>query len=104
MASTTVRVDPKLHATLRKLSEAEHRPIGQVIEDAVAKYEKDAFWKGLYDDYARLRANPEAWADYQREVALWDSTSNDGLEDQEPYYSPEEEEAIRAEAARTYGV
>lgn len=104
MTSTTVRVDPKLHATLRKLAEAEHRPIGQVIEDAVAKYEKDAFWKGLHDDYARLRANPEAWADYQREVELWDSTANDGLEDEEPYYSPEEEEAIRAEAARTYGV
>jgi hypothetical protein len=97
----TVRVEKKLHDTLRELSKAEHRPIGEVIEDAVAKYERDKFWKGVHEDYARLRADPEAWEDYQREVALWDSLSNDGLEDEEPYYSPEEEEAIRAEIART---
>lgn len=97
----TIRVEKELHATLRELSEAEHRPIGQVIEEAVAAYEKDKFWKGVHEDYARLRADPEAWADYQREVALWDTLSNDGLENEEPYYSPEEEEAIRAEVART---
>lgn len=97
----TVRVEKKLHDTLRELSKAEHRPIGEVIEDAIAKYEKDKFWKGVHEDYARLRANPEAWEDYQREVALWDSLSNDGLENEEPYYTPEEEEAIRAEIVRT---
>ncbi len=103
MASTTVRVDPALHATLRKLAEAEGRPIGRVIEDAVAKYEKDKFWKEMHEDFTRLRADPAAWKDYQEETAIWDSMSNDGLEDEEPYYSPEEEEEIRAEAARTYG-
>ena len=97
----TVRVDKKLHDTLRDLAKSEHRPIGDVIGDAVAKYEKDKFWKGVHEDYARLRADPVAWKEYQDEVALWDSLSNDGLENEEPYYSPEEEEAIRAEIART---
>jgi hypothetical protein len=99
MTSTSVRVDPKLHATLRKLAEAEHRPIGRVIEDAVARYEKDKFWKEMHEGFARLRADPVAWKDYQDEVAIWDSMSNDGLEDEEPYYSAEEEEEIRAELA-----
>ncbi len=101
--STTVRVDPKLHATLRKLARVEQRPIGQVIEDAVAKYETDKFWKEMHEGFARLRADPVAWKGYEEETAIWDSMSNDGLEDEEPYYSPEEEEEIRAHAARTCG-
>ena len=99
----TVRVEKKLHDTLRELSKAEHRSIGEVIEEAIAKYEKDKFWKGVHEDYARLRANPEAWAEYQREVEIWDTLSNDGLENEEPYYTPEEEEEIRAEFARSQG-
>jgi hypothetical protein len=35
-------------------------------------------------DYERLRADPEAWAEYQREIALWDALSSDGLEDEPP--------------------
>lgn len=99
----TVRVEKKLHDTLRKLARSEHRPIGQVIEDAIAKYEKDKFWKEMHEGFARLRADPVAWKEYQDEVALWDSLSNDGLENEEPYYTPEELEGIRAELASAEG-
>jgi predicted transcriptional regulator len=77
----TVRIDPKLHATLRALSEAEQRSISQIIEDAVDRYQKAQFWQAMHDGFARLRADPVAWSEYQAEVDLWDSTSNDGLED-----------------------
>lgn len=82
----TVRVEPKLHEKLRALSTAEQRPISQVIEDAIERYEKDKFWTAFYDGFARLRADPEAWADYQNEAALWDTASLDGLENEEPYF------------------
>lgn len=99
----TVRVDRKLHDTLRDLAKTEHRPIGQVIEDAVTRYEKEKFWKEMHEGFARLRADPVAWKEYQDEAALWDTLSNDGLENEEPYYTPEEEEEIRAEFARSQG-
>lgn len=102
-SSTTVRVDPGLHATLRKLAEAEGRPIGRVIEEAVTKYEKDKFWREMHEGFARLRADPLAWKEYQDEGALWDTLSSDGLENEEPYSTPEEEEEIRAELARAEG-
>jgi hypothetical protein len=86
----TVRVDPKLHATLRALSEDEQRSISQVIEDAVDRYQKAKFWQSMHDGFARLRADPEAWSEYQAEAALWDSASGDGLEDEEPYFTAEE--------------
>jgi hypothetical protein len=76
-----MRIDPKLHATLRALSEAEQRSMSQVIEDAVDRYQKAKFWQAMHDGFVRLRADPEAWSEYQAEANLWDSASNDGLED-----------------------
>lgn len=95
----TVRVEPKLHATLRELSAAEQRSIGQIIEDAIARYQKERFWQAMHDGFARLRADPVAWDEYQGEAALWDSMSGDGLEDEEPYFT--EEEASDEVAATT---
>ena len=58
----------------------------------------------MQEDYARLRANPDAWRDYQEEIAAWDSLIGDGLADEPPYLSPEEEQAIRERSAsRTRG-
>jgi hypothetical protein len=35
------------------------------------------------------------------EITAWDQLSGDGLEHEEPYYTPEEEEETRAAAAGT---
>lgn len=86
----TVRVEPSLHERLRALSTAEQRPISQVIEVAIDRYEKDKFWAAMYEDFARLQADPVAWREYQDEAAIWDSASGDGLEDEEPYFTEEE--------------
>ena len=83
----TVRIGPQLHETLRTLSEAEQRPIRRVIEDAVDRYQKETFWQAMHEGFARLRADPDAWRDYQNEAALWDSAAGDGLENEEPYFT-----------------
>ena len=54
---STVRVDAKLHARLREIAEAEHRPIGQVIADAIRQYEREKFWRDVNDSVERLRAS-----------------------------------------------
>lgn len=95
----TVRVEPKLHEKLRNLSAAEQRSISQVIEEAVDRYETEKFWAAMHEGFARLRADPVAWDEYQKEAALWDSVSGDGLENEEPYFT--EEEAQNEIAAST---
>ena len=60
--------------------------------------ERERFWKGVHDDYERLRADPVAWRDYQHDVAVFEGGSTDGLQDEEPYYSRREGEAIRGAA------
>lgn len=92
--ATTVRVESKLAATLRELAIEEHRPVGQVIEDAVAQYQKEKFWREVEESVNRLRADPVAWQDYQNEIRFFEGGSMDGLEDEEPYYSEEELEVI----------
>lgn len=86
----TIRVEPKLHQTLRALSVAEGRPIGQVIQATIDRYEEERFWKAMHEGLAQLRADPVAWRDYQDGVALWETASGDGLEDEEPYFTVEE--------------
>lgn len=90
MASTTVRVDPRTHAMLRELSEQEHKSIGQLVTEAVEKYRDEKFLQEMEEALANLKADPVAWKDYQDEIALWDTTSGDGLENEEPYYDDSE--------------
>lgn len=101
--ATTVRVEDRVAAALREVAGEEGRTIGKVIEDALARYQKEKFWEGVHADFARLRSDPVAWQGYVDEVAVFEGGAMDGLEDEPPYYTPEEEEEIRAEHARTQG-
>ncbi len=99
--ATTVRIEDQLAATLRELAREEHRPIGQVIEDAIAWYKREKFWQDVEASVERLRADPVAWKDYQDEIAFLEGGSIDGLEDEDPYYTAEEVEEIRGRRTRT---
>jgi hypothetical protein len=101
--ATTVRVEDELAATLRELSIAERRPIGQVIAEAVQNYKREKFWREVESSVGRLRADPVAWQDYQDEIRLLEGGSMDGLEAEEPYYTPAEVEEIVGKHARTQG-
>lgn len=85
----TVRIEKELHAKLKEISEAEHRPISKVIAEAVGQYEKEKFWAEMHESFARLRSDPAAWRAYEDEAATWDSLSGDGLEGEEPWPSGE---------------
>ena len=64
---------------------------------------KREFWERARVSVERLKADPEAWQGYLEEIAAWDSLAGDGLENEEPYYTPEEQAEIEAEFARTHG-
>lgn len=100
MATAVVRVDQGTHHKLKAISEAEHQPIGRVISRLVEQYETDLFWREVEDSVERLRRDPIAWKDYQDEIAFFDRASMDGLNEEEPYYTPEEEAAIYAQVDR----
>ncbi len=84
MASTTVRVDTRTREVLREWSMEQHKPIGEIIADLVQQQEQERFWQEMHEDFARLRADADAWQGYQDELAIWDATLLDGLEHEEP--------------------
>jgi hypothetical protein len=101
LMAMTVRLDEELLEKLREIAEAEHRSIDQVLADAVNRYERERYWREAHAEYARMGSDPDVSREYQAEVAMLQGGAMDGLEAEEPYYTPEEEEEIRAEAART---
>ena len=75
--------------------------MGDVIADLLDRYDEERFWARVRQQIADLKADPDAWKDYMDETAAWDTLSGDGLEEEEPYYSPEEEREILGNAAKT---
>ena len=63
--------------------------MSQPVDCAVDLNDKDAFWHAMHEGFAKLRSDAVAWAEYLSEAAFWDSASNDGLENEEPYFTDE---------------
>jgi hypothetical protein len=101
MATTVVRVDKNVHAKLLELSRERSISINQVITDLIESESRERFWQEMKAGYDRLAANPGAMEAYQEEIQQLEGGSMDGLEDEEPYYSPEELEQICAEDSRS---
>lgn len=92
MASTAmIRVSKETHDLLIKMAEQDHTSIGEVAAKAVKRLDRDRFWKQYNDAYTKLRADPEAWAEYQAEIRVWDVTLMDGLEEYPYDYGDEDE-------------
>jgi predicted transcriptional regulator len=80
MESQTIRISKKAHQALRRLAEEDGSSMTAVLEAAILEYQRKKFWEEFHAGYDALRADPEKWADYQKEIAAWDVTLADGLE------------------------
>jgi len=83
--STTVRVRPEAHKALREMSESRGVSITQLVDEAIERLTREEFLQKANEDFARLRQDPEAWAEELAERALWDTALMDGLEDDPPW-------------------
>ncbi|MBA3379492.1 MAG: hypothetical protein H0T93_11475 [Chloroflexia bacterium] len=101
--SPVVKLKPETHAALQELAREENRPMGDIVADSLQRYKKEEFWRRARLSVERLKADPVAWKGFQEEIAVWDGMAGDGLTGEEPYYTPEEEDEIETEFARTYG-
>jgi hypothetical protein len=103
MATTTIRIPADLRDRLTELAASEGVTTSALLARLVREHEerladahdKQEFFEQLAEDFRRLRSDPEAWAEYQREIELWDSTLKDGLE-YEPRWEDDEPEPLGA--------
>jgi predicted transcriptional regulator len=77
MASTTIRLDVTTRDRLRAIAERRRTSLTETLEAAVRELERKELALQVKADYARLRADPEAWADYVAELDAY--PAGDGL-------------------------
>lgn len=78
--STTIRVSEDTRALAADLARRTGTPMQTVVATALAAYEQDLFWAALDEGYARLAADPQAWAAVTAERASEADALRDGLE------------------------
>jgi predicted transcriptional regulator len=81
MESQTIRVSKTTRDILHELAVKAGTTMAAIAEEAVKEYEKKKFWENYYAGYKALRADAIAWAEYQDEIKLWETTLADGLEE-----------------------
>jgi hypothetical protein len=75
-----IRVSPDTHAVLRELARSEGSSMQEVLSKAVEVYRRQQLIEATHAAYAALRADTQAWQEYQDEVASLDGALMDGLE------------------------
>jgi hypothetical protein len=80
---TTIKVSAETRDRLKRLADAEQSTMEAALAKVLDEAEEARFWQGVKDDYARLQEDPEQWAGYVNELAEWDRTISDGLDDLE---------------------
>jgi hypothetical protein len=78
--TVTVRAYPETREAIKRLAEKTGLSAADVLAMLVRRAEEDELLGGMNDDFAALRSNPSAWAEYRAELEQWDSTLLDGLE------------------------
>ena len=71
------------------------------VAQEIDQVDRERLWNRAYEELARLKADSVAWKDYLDEIAVFDRLAGDGFEGEVPYYTPEEEREIIANAGLT---
>ena len=80
MPATTIRIRPASHQALKELAAMTGHSLQDELDRAVEQRRRAVYLEGLKADYAALQQDSKASAEFQKEVALWDTSSDDGLE------------------------
>jgi hypothetical protein len=79
---TTIKVSVRTRSRLKKLADDDRLTLDAELARVLDKAEEARFWDGVRADYARLQADPHEWADYTDELAEWEPTTGDGLDEE----------------------
>ncbi len=78
-----LRIGEETHELLKKLARLEGTSMQRVLDKALTEYQKKRFFDSLGEAFSALKANPESWAEEQKERAVWEKTLSDDLEPDE---------------------
>lgn len=80
--SKLVRISDSSYEKLNHIAKRSGISKQDLLDKAIKNYEREAILKQASEAYDTLRNNPQAWQEEQEERELWDTTLQDGLEDE----------------------
>lgn len=80
MSSATIRIRAKSHAALKEIAQVTGESMQDALERAIEERRRVVYLRGLAAEYAALRADPKASAEFDKENEMWDRSTADGLE------------------------
>jgi predicted transcriptional regulator len=83
MSKQTIQIGDASGQMLKHLAEQTGQSMTEVLDKALDAYRRKMFLEAVNAGYAALRADPEAWAEFEAERKLWDATLMDGLDPNE---------------------
>ncbi len=81
MSTMTVRIHEDTHRSLKEMARQTGEAMADILAKALSEYRRQSFLRGLAEDFAALREDPEAWDEELSERREWDATLGDGLEE-----------------------
>jgi predicted transcriptional regulator len=85
MATTTIRVSTETRDLLHDLARRRGTSMQQVLEDVLKEYRRRQFLAALNAAYLAAQADPAMHAAEAAELAEWDGTLLDGLDEMEEW-------------------
>lgn len=79
LRATTIKLAPATRDRVNAIGAQTDQTAEQVVATALDEYERTLFFQAYRD--AVLARTPEEKAEYEAELALWDRTVRDGLDD-----------------------
>lgn len=79
MSTTTMRVSQKTRNTLQELSKDTGMTMQDIMDRAIATYQRQRLLEATNAAYAALKNDPEARNEMLEERAVWDMTLDDAL-------------------------
>ena len=81
MSTMTVRIHEDTHRSLKEMAQQTGEAMADILARALKDYRRQSFLRGLAEDFAALRNDPDAWDEEMRERQAWEATLGDDLEE-----------------------
>lgn len=79
MGAHAIRVQDSVYGNVQTLANHLGVPMAQVVSNAVTQYQQQVFFDELDAAFLRLKQDPKAWKETQKERALLEGTLLDDL-------------------------
>lgn len=80
--SKLVRVSDESYSKLNSIAKTTGLSRQDILDAALTQWEKDTLLRQANEAYAAMQQDDKEWTEEQKELASWDATLQDGLDDE----------------------